>query len=1281
MVCIFTFTTIAWAAPASNHLATIRQAEQGGDPFNPETQELSELTETPVTTSAVAAGRATGGIVKTVAIGAALLGAALGLYAVNPMLISIIPTVMNLRKVIASLPMLFAFAPWVSAGQEAEPKPDDKDEDKDPIKALKTDGGQDVMVEAETDSGYVRIKYASVDDLREGDSENPLENIASLSKDEGGYEDARMAEFLQKLNNIEDPLNIPAGSKVMVPEVPPDKLDDVLKALTTTSQDPDKNPAADAIAELHSEAIWDFYADVKQGKDDRGTAFVELKGEAIELPEPIAAPPAIESDTEAGPSGVDFSWFTEHSPAIAIVAGATLFAATVYWQRYRIKAFFENVRMQMEKQKFAREAKRLDVKADGIKAEIKRVRGIKETLEKAEKLDLKILRRRLKFTVTKLADAIVGVAQRNVILNIARINDGLDNESRRVRRIFARIHKRPYSEIMHAGKQLLGRPRTKDIPTAGGVPIFRKLLKPALNYILPLFGVLFAATAAFAQGPHVPTISISSASAPLWVGAAFYIVIGLVVFSLRPDTSKTTTLASDVRVALVLEEGRLYKVLDSQTGQIVGEVTLDYQEDKIEIILTVIDEDFRGCGYGTAVRRALRQEAVDLARDKGALWPLEISRVGTPSICRIVEKVFPDGWLQLRKRYPHDSPWIDYDSDEAQVLVGSKNIMEQPTVEMLKGQQEYKSMFDLRWSPIEAPAFAAGRGLASAASEPEKGVERNEDSYWERLRDDWRRRYQEERDKIGRTSGLTEKLAIIENIHLKMATEEIKKIKLMEAEEDEEKAPHSYVPFEARKLSWDEGLDMDEDPLWEEGDITGYYYHGTSLGIARVSAALGYLGGVAGAREILDIDEMNEPPDKIFVEAAEYYLQSWENLSLNDLIGSLTGYADRTIRPARAVLAYYTFRAAWEKEVLAGRFPRIDDFLQRAILRIPAQDSLKSSGEMVASELSISAPVLLENSHILLDEDIPLPKTHVTHPVSLSTYDPEDVAGILPSIDIYDPGADSKDLTETLVRPYKAPVDSALFEYEIGNAIMDKWRPIDYIKAPASGLVTANAASEPPLHTDVELATRGIESLCDFQRMVEREKGKGFLESHYGVIANLVRVFSGVCPENYICPDPEVVSLLEKYAAEDTNFAIIAWPGREGFSALNIEATKRVMRNTNDPEYFPEEALSDPVGWIKEALIDNYDTDSPLSNRRYGLLSGYPKNAVDKHEDWIWGARPFEDGLAIGNTLISYTGFDESDKRWVDRLDQVYLSALSQLLTRGSAERQTPTPPRTTSSS
>jgi len=55
-------------------------------------------------------------------------------------------------------------------------------------------------------------------------------------------------------------------------------------------------------------------------------------------------------------------------------------------------------------------------------------------------------------------------------------------------------------------------------------------------------------------------------------------------------------------------------------------------------------------------------------------------------------------------------------------------------------------------------------------------------------------------------------------------------------------------------------------------------------------------------------------------------------------------FADRTSRPARAVMAYYALRAAWENEGRSERFPPVDYFLQRAVLAIPKADARSVSG-------------------------------------------------------------------------------------------------------------------------------------------------------------------------------------------------------------------------------------------------------------------------------------------------------------------------------------------------
>ena len=295
---------------------------------------------------------------------------------------------------------------------------------------------------------------------------------------------------------------------------------------------------------------------------------------------------------------------------------------------------------------------------------------------------------------------------------------------------------------------------------------------------------------------------------------------------------------------------------------------------------------------------------------------------------------------------------------------------------------------------------------------------------WQEAMHGWRVKYESLRGQIRATQGLDAKLALIRQIHTTMVEEEIQKIKAIERAEREINGGLSYTRFSAKAIVWEdmfpdkeEGHELplwDEDdapfgfedelvsmsevdpslyeePLWDEKEINRYYYHGTSLGILRVWANLGQMGGVPGLTRELDIDKTGA--NGIYFDSIDMYREEYENIP--PLIGVLeqtTKYATRTSRPARAVLTYYIFRALWEREGYKEPFPPFSDFLQRVILRTPKEDVRGSSGDADLAQFGTQQAVSTERVELLLSDDIPLPTPPVEWMGSLSDLDPENLS-------------------------------------------------------------------------------------------------------------------------------------------------------------------------------------------------------------------------------------------------------------------------------------------------
>lgn len=317
----------------------------------------------------------------------------------------------------------------------------------------------------------------------------------------------------------------------------------------------------------------------------------------------------------------------------------------------------------------------------------------------------------------------------------------------------------------------------------------------------------------------------------------------------------------------------------------------------------------------------------------------------------------------------------------------------------------------------------------------------NLDVEWRERLQDWRRRYQEKRRSLLEASGLDAKLEIMLEIYGPMVDEEIQKIEAIEQAEEEERGPSPYPEVRPRSRSWYEEIgEMTSEPLWDEEVVDRYYYHGTSLGIALVSGVRGELWGIPGVSKVLEIDvELDEDmkgtevEDRVYFDDPSMYRE--ENWStLDRVIGGTVEYANRQIRPARAVLAYYAFRGAWEAEGRQERFPPFRYFLQRAILRFPKSDALDVSGAALLSDLGSDKPVPLQRGDILLDEDIPLPPRALIDGSNLAFGDPEwiDGKGLSPE--------DEQRLRHLV--PVTLDRISAAIGTRIGNVVMEKWRPL-----------------------------------------------------------------------------------------------------------------------------------------------------------------------------------------------------------------------------------------------
>ena len=243
-----------------------------------------------------------------------------------------------------------------------------------------------------------------------------------------------------------------------------------------------------------------------------------------------------------------------------------------------------------------------------------------------------------------------------------------------------------------------------------------------------------------------------------------------------------------------------------------------------------------------------------------------------------------------------------------------------------------------------------------------------------------------------------EKIKILKEIHQDLVDPEIERIH----QKERSHSPSHYPLFQRRDNSkWNEGLEQDVDTLWDDYFIKRYVFHGTNLGIAAISLVRGQLGGMQRVTERLNIDgEFSKEQTQVdissifFFKPEDFIRDRTGKISLGNLVHSSIGFADRmACFPARSILTYYTFRAAWEEEQRQEPFPPLEYFQQRAVLLIQRIGSYGAGRNgLFFSEGYSSEPISTKDSLVILDKNIPLPRLHYTLGNRiLSTDDPENI--------------------------------------------------------------------------------------------------------------------------------------------------------------------------------------------------------------------------------------------------------------------------------------------------
>ena len=322
---------------------------------------------------------------------------------------------------------------------------------------------------------------------------------------------------------------------------------------------------------------------------------------------------------------------------------------------------------------------------------------------------------------------------------------------------------------------------------------------------------------------------------------------------------------------------------------------------------------------------------------------------------------------------------------------------------------------------------------------------------WEKAKGTWDKRRTEIINKIREAKSIEEKVNLIKELNGKVAGDEIKAIENLENESND----IFYSRFSFREQPWYSGLKTQEvngkyDPdtgmslakhriFWDNQKVKGYYYHGTSLGVAMVSVVRGVLGGI---NEFAFNREEGDGVDVFFVSPDLYV--NGDNINLGNLLIETGEYARRAIRPGRAISLYYALRLAWEKEGRKELFPPFKYFMQKAIIRVPRGD-MTVVGDPGQSSLRSLKPVNLDQAEIVVDQDIPLPSWQEIDYDSLSRHDPESLfSGVLSSQDL-------EQVNPLISKQERAvfPIGydrRTFFEFHsdsIGELIENKWMPID----------------------------------------------------------------------------------------------------------------------------------------------------------------------------------------------------------------------------------------------
>jgi hypothetical protein len=154
------------------------------------------------------------------------------------------------------------------------------------------------------------------------------------------------------------------------------------------------------------------------------------------------------------------------------------------------------------------------------------------------------------------------------------------------------------------------------------------------------------------------------------------------------------------------------------------------------------------------------------------------------------------------------------------------------------------------------------------------------------------------------------------------------------------------------------------------------------------------------------------------------------------------------------------------------------------------------------------------------------------------------------------------------------------------------------------------------LPTTPEIAKHGVKL---YESIIDALPDKN-LKNKIVKDVNVRECFTGVSPEIgahsgsiFAGLKSEEIDLFEKVLNSLTqDFMLMYHKEKNSFSFINVLAAKRVVQLHKS--YFPNEAHANLKEWLLNQPSEWVDSQNPHANIRYGLLSGFPLDAVTKFQ-------------------------------------------------------------------